>query len=184
MPKTVHSDSLTVPQTRWSAVARAAQTDTGIRLKALNELLETYLPPHCLAAEVPARRWRALLKVSPPTRRSPKGAFLTRTCEKCGLDPGGLLYTTLHGMAPSEAEMQQFFRVPRPFFSPFGACRWPPGTATRRNGTGSSPFLIHPAAKAHESSFLCLPSDFHASLQKVPAPCILAGCRMRIAGKA
>jgi hypothetical protein len=44
MPKTVHSDSLTVPQTRWSAVARAAQAGTEIRLKALNELLETYLP--------------------------------------------------------------------------------------------------------------------------------------------
>ena len=43
MSVTDHSHSPTLPQTRWSVVARAAQTDTGIRLKALNELLEIYL---------------------------------------------------------------------------------------------------------------------------------------------
>lgn len=32
------------PQTRWSVVIRAVQTDTGVRLKALDELIETYLP--------------------------------------------------------------------------------------------------------------------------------------------
>ena len=77
------------------------------------------LPPQQVAAEVSARCCRSLLKAAPSprrkatlskpryagARRSPKGAFLTRTCEKCGSD--GKLFGALKQAIGTEIRVQQ-----------------------------------------------------------------------------